>query len=589
MESAPPNYNPNDSMLSGGTESIMKVMGGGSIELKGRGGSNNGLPHNYNETQSVLSGGIEPIVRVEGGGNIEKEKEKEVKEKEVKEETDNETDISIRYVAHYDFEDNEAKEIYTKFIQTLGSNDKILNLNASFEREIKRLDESNQPIHYVSKPYFIQTRMSNTNTKVQKTKIKFIPESTREIIVLPAVKGNTEEFFKQILFLRDSNYLHITNDKKFKLYNNIFVVSLEPFYSSILGTIEEKGRTNTEILAEAESNSQKAMYDDSNAMDLFKGGAIDNEVLLKHLYLKLKKDNFYSFFITNHPYKLIYSKNISDKNGIFFTSQDTKEFPQPKDSNDLDPIDSELIIEKNIDSMIYINNDTTTYGSNEYFIISSGENDPDIHNTNLSFSVNKFISILELSNKETKTTIVDMNGSLYKIRMADHQGASDIVYQNWYNRKFTKHEKKLLDDLKFIEMLYFRKDKSEELINKDIADFLYYLTYYKCFKDISVLTRRECMITRSFLKDLYKFNLAMKHRKHSEHKGIHKDGVRVQCSAVDINTKTIICNIIHRKDGKKVTDQVEINKPDGFNENPEITEELHQQALDKWKAEKPSV
>jgi hypothetical protein len=108
----------------------------------------------------------EEDIKVEEKSN-KKNKVKEVKEKEVKEETDNETDINIRYVAHYDFEDNEAKEIYTKFIQTLGSNDKILNLNASFEREIKRLEESNQPIHYVSKPSFIQTRMSNTNTKVQ--------------------------------------------------------------------------------------------------------------------------------------------------------------------------------------------------------------------------------------------------------------------------------------------------------------------------------------------------------------------------------------------------------------------------------------
>ena len=43
-----PSYNPNESMLSGGTESIMKVMGGGGDTA----------PDGYNETQSMLSGGI---------------------------------------------------------------------------------------------------------------------------------------------------------------------------------------------------------------------------------------------------------------------------------------------------------------------------------------------------------------------------------------------------------------------------------------------------------------------------------------------------------------------------------------------------
>ena len=82
MDSPPPNYNPNESMLNGGTESIMKVMGGGG---------NASVPTNYNETQSVLSGGIEPIQRVEGGG---------------KQKPENETDISVRYVVNYDFEDD---------------------------------------------------------------------------------------------------------------------------------------------------------------------------------------------------------------------------------------------------------------------------------------------------------------------------------------------------------------------------------------------------------------------------------------------------------------------------------------------------
>ena len=560
MDSPPQNYNPNESMLNGGTESIMKVMGGG-------GSSDSGAPGNgYDETQSVLSGGIEPIHRVEGGGGDELEKE---------------SDISVRYLVNYDFEDNEAREIYVRFIETLGSQEKIQNLNTVYEREVQRLEETNKPLHYVSKPSFITYRDSSTNSNVQRTSIKFIPKSAREIVVLPPVKGNAELFFKQILFLRDSNYLQISRDKKLKLYNNIFVISLEPFYSSVAGVIEERGRSQEEIRKEAEKDSEKDV--DNKINKLFDGGAVLSETLLKHLYLKLKKDNFYNFFITNSPYTIIYPRQISDKNGILFTSEEKKEFFKPKDPNDLQPVDFDTIIEKNISSMMYVNGEEK-YDETDFFVVKNGDSDPNISNTQLSYTINKYISILDLVDTEIPTTVVDLNGVYYKIRLATHQGASDQVYQNWYDRKFTKNEMKLVDDLNLIDMLNYKYSDSEQsLINKEIADFLYYITYYKCFKDVSILTRRECMITRSILQELYKYNLTIKSRKTQ---GVKREGVTVRCSAINIRSESIVCDIIYKKDKKKIVDKVEIKKPDNFDENPEITEEIEQEALNKWRSSK---
>jgi hypothetical protein len=564
MDSAPPNYNPNESMLTGGTESIMKVMGGG-------GGLESGGPGNgYDETQSVLSGGIEQIQRVEGGGSGGGD-----------DETEKESDISVRYIVNYDFEDNEAREIYVRFIETLGSQEKIESLNTVYEREVQRLEETNRPLHYVSKPSFVTYRDSSTNSKVQRTSIKFIPKTAREIIVLPPVKGNAELFFKQILFLRDSNYLQITRDKKLKLYNNIFVISLEPFYSSVSGVIEEKGKSDKELRDEAQKSSEKEV--DEKISKIFDGGAVLSETLLKHLYLKLKKDNFYNFFIANSPYTIIYPRQISDKNGILFTSEEKKEFFQPKDSNDLQPVDSDTIIEKKISSMMYVNGEEK-YGDNEFFIIKSGDSDPNINNTQLSYTINRYISILDLVDTEIPTTVLDLNGVYYKIRLATHQGASDQVYQNWFDRKFTKNEKKLVDDLNLIDMLNYKYSNSEQsLINKEIADFLYYITYYKCFKDVSILTRRECMITRSILQELYKYNLTIKSRKTQ---GVKREGVTVRCSAINIRSESIVCDIIYKKNKRRVIDKVEIKKPDKFDENPEITEAIEQEALNKWRSSK---
>ena len=85
-----PSYNPNESVLSGGTESIMKVMGGGGVGE---------APNGYNETKSMLTGGIEPILKVEGGGDGN---------------TD-ESNVSIRYVSNYDL-DNDAMAYYNNNI-----------------------------------------------------------------------------------------------------------------------------------------------------------------------------------------------------------------------------------------------------------------------------------------------------------------------------------------------------------------------------------------------------------------------------------------------------------------------------------------
>lgn len=540
MDSPPPNYNPNDSMLSGGTETIMKVMGGGS------------MPTGYNDTQSLLSGGIEPIVRVEGGGNGKEEPKADTKE----------TDITIRYVTNYDFEDDDAQNIYKKFIETFGSDEKIERLNATYKREIEKIRDNNKPLHYITKPSFAMYNMPDV-TKKSYTAIKFIPQTTREIIILPPVK-NTEEFFKQILFLRDSHYLQVTKDKRFKLYNNIVVIKLPNKSTPTVAQPPEVAPTVSPTT----------------------GGALNELLLYNHLIYKLKKDNFNSFFgATSEGFNIIYPKSINDKNGILITKSSMKEFPQPKDPNDLDPIDTDLIIERKINSMIYESGEQK-YGENEYFIISDSDSDPDIHNTNLSFGLNKYIAILELTNEETKTTIINLNGEFYKIRLASNQGDSDIVFNSWMKSKFTKHEKKLLDDIDLINMIenkHYDKENKETFINKDIADFLYYIGYYNCFNDVSLLTKKECMTVRSMLKDLYKYKLKHKHIKLQRQKGLREKDVRVRCKAVDIDSETIICDIIFREDGKRKIDSVSIAKPPGFNQNPEITEAIQQEAIKEWR------
>ena len=143
-----PSYNPNESMLSGGTESIMKVMGGGGVGE---------APNGYNESESLLSGGIEPILKVEGGGDKE------------------ESNVSIRYVSHYEL-DNDALSYYNNNIPN-----SISDIQADIDRNknsIKTKDGLFRKKHYHynknGKTVIPDTPADNLRGNI--TQIKFIPK-----------------------------------------------------------------------------------------------------------------------------------------------------------------------------------------------------------------------------------------------------------------------------------------------------------------------------------------------------------------------------------------------------------------------------
>ena len=57
--SAPPGYNPEVSLLAGGTGEIARVMGGGGT-----------APPGFNETATLLTGGENAVIRVVEGGAV---------------------------------------------------------------------------------------------------------------------------------------------------------------------------------------------------------------------------------------------------------------------------------------------------------------------------------------------------------------------------------------------------------------------------------------------------------------------------------------------------------------------------------------
>ena len=313
----------------------------------------------------------------------------------------------------------------------------------------------------------------------------------------------------------------------------------------------------------------------NKSLGLQSGGEISQDsLLLRYYYSFLKKNNFDSYFIVNEPYTIVYPKKIGSKEGILFTTNDKKEFPKPSGNNELLPTDNEEIAENKVSYMVY-NNSDDNYNNNEYYIISNGDIDVGINNKNPTFTLNKYIAILEVSSEDVPIVVVDMNGESYRIRLAKLNADSDAVYSEWIKGNYTKHEKQLLDDISL--------NKSK----KDIADFLYYLGFYKCFNDVSLLTKNECMIVRDILKDLYKSNLTRKMDKMNLYKtnDLHYKNTNIHCVSAGVGSEgKISCEIYTNNRGITEKGIVEIDKPDIWNGS--VTDEMKQEAFNKWKQQK---
>ena len=498
-DSAPPNYNPNESMLSGGTDMpIMKVMGGG-----GEGTAPNG----YNETQSLLSGGIDtPIIKVEGGGesnlygededtkealgigNIkdigleaDKLQESQAQEnskramkeyykklgkdtreerkferrgtpsnvtdigrlfnrspQETEEEKKEEASENIRFIKDYQRADiNE----YNNFIASIQDGTKLDLIISKIEREI----EKPKKLHYIKTGNKIEISSVNSKNDSGYEKIKFISTKTKEVIILPPVT-NPEDFFNMILYLKQHGYLRI-DANTFKLKRKCFVVHC--------------------------------------SIDL-------NNKINKYFYLKIKVSNS-NYEIMNNPYKIIYPKEIDGSKGLLFSN-----IPLTKASglNDLKPTNFDAINEYSIGSMYYVKLEIT-YNEEEFSTISAGDNDTE-NPTNYSITLQKNIAIIDLMDEDPNTINVDINGSIYRIRVPMLKSFSDRVYNRWLKNDFTTDEKRLIEDLYL--------DEIPELENKK-AEILFQLTYFKCFNDVSLLTKSECTLMREYLEKIYQYTL----------------------------------------------------------------------------------
>lgn len=224
MASPGPGYNPQESLLSGGTAPIVPVQGGGGQP-----------PPGYNETQSLLEGGTATIEATRGGASVKFDSEVKVGvgEKPSSENTTNVLKGSTKKslekyrIDQYKVPDGigipskerNEKKLYKKYVEKNGTTEELINL------------ESGQSSKNTSRPLFdvCKAKAPAILFQTMPRKIHVIDKSDVKLWVIPPLKGNLTHL-SGILQL-----IGVGDDSKLK--PNEYLIFQAPFFAA--GTPKE--------------------------------------------------------------------------------------------------------------------------------------------------------------------------------------------------------------------------------------------------------------------------------------------------------------------------------------------------------------
>jgi hypothetical protein len=527
MSGPPPNYDPNTSMLHGGTNSVIQpVMGGGG-----------NAPPNYNPENSLLAGGTEQILKVLGGGAKTKGNlQGEVYSIPESEETKKFREDYLTNIL------NPANE-YLEKRQELNDN-LLYNFMETRLKKIKRYD-TNEVAQDIILPT-IQTVQNAGGGVIPNLPSVYdiIPADIETLVVLPPMNGDIEKFVKAIQYLFKTQLFRKETTSDLRLKDGIAIVCLSPFYA------------------------QETQYDAMNNM-------------MYYLHLRLWQSNPNSFFVLNsfdafssglnlyndlqpgyypveqfpvpnclNPSYVICNKPFGKYKGILFTSQFGQIMEQPrKNKNQGFRHPSELLGKQTTFASIPSSamedaeqtfKDYLIIGAQKYKadLIKSRSDVPLCKNLLTVFYDEDVVGNYILSDsreeihvfrydvvKEEPLLCIDetgrasklapppgdfagrekhpkyvkaltknilVNATIHKIR-EDSSG----VYINWTEGIYSKEEADFLNSLQLNPtLLHFVFDINWKV---EVANFLKKIVLSDCFKDVQLLTKAECDSTRVFL------------------------------------------------------------------------------------------
>ena len=523
MSGPPPNYDPNASMLHGGTNSVIQpVMGGG--------GATDGVPSNYNAEASMLSGGNEPIVKILGGGaKTKKTLQGEVYEPFENEETiNNRNDYVTRLVVNYLGKKGEMEQYLQNFIQK-----RII--------AIQRYQEAG-PAQNPELPTLTQANANTIQTIPHVYDV--LPSDIETIVMIPPIHGDLGKFIEILQYLFKTEIFRKENSSDLRLKNGVAVICMAPFYkeNNIYGIIllmylqmklwDSNQNTFFVLSDPTEIQLAKFIHQPGNGVNLNP----PNDILFPNL----------------NPTYIIYPKEFGTFKGILFTSEYGQNLQIPKKDKvptfasasssmekhptfaihpaqgdtfddtfkdfllvgsrgyktDLIAARTDVPLCRGLDTIFY----DEDFSVSKQYLISNKKNQIHIFRYNriqepplLCFDEDGDIANLipppgAFAAKENHPRFAKVNTISIMVDAIERKirdPSLGNVLENWNTGIFSKGEADFLNSLQLTpSLLSFVFDANWK---KETADFLYKVAVSKCFTDVRIITQAECDSVRTFL------------------------------------------------------------------------------------------
>lgn len=419
MDSPPPNYNPNDSLLNGGTDaSIMKVMGGGGFI----GGDS--APNGYNETQSLLNGGLDAVIeKIQGGADTAAAPEPPPEPTPEPTQSESQTATTLSNREFVDYKRVENKERDEKEFDAL---EKIIQSTTGLTSIIVRIQNTiTQKLKAIFRYVKINDMLERISPKDTNQIIQYVPSSAKYVVVVPKLQS-PYDFFILTKFLIQGDLCTIDKTNNYKLKKDVYVIFLDLVFKN---NINEKSVNLGEIL--------------------------------EYMYYKFKSTNIQQCILITDQEKAILF--LEDKT-IGFLSNNTDSFfePIPSDPETLNITEKDLIQEYGIKALKYTKSDIIYEDIQK---IKSGDQDIE-QATDYTSTLKDKVLLIKLKEFDIVYANIDLYGKKYKVRIPRFRDQSDSIFKAWTQGNYIDNERQLIEYLELDKLI----DKNE------IPKFLYYLS-----------------------------------------------------------------------------------------------------------------
>jgi hypothetical protein len=488
--SAPPGFNPDHSLLEGGTADIVPVMGGGGGHA----------PPGYNET-SLLAGGDEAHIATVVGGGVWEGGAGSPNPPTMAIMPTNVIKLELYRVYDTQYDDNQGNFVrdLRTFIndQTKNWTDTIQFLYKRYYDEMKWVMDTNLPVTGWDKEIF------RTGRHTIDRFLKKIPRDTN-IIVLPPMYGSPSLFLDHLenlwalgIFTKEKSkpvvnpkYIVICQHPFFKIdsnckimsylflkcaaynINNFFLVTEHSENAIEIGNILNIVNGIDPKLPLLNFLGPTYIYNDSESNKFKQGIMFMGDSVFPYTITKFKEGVLDPKTYITNANKLDYL--------LQFVTDGTELTDRPGKQN------CELIT--NSVSADFLPSPTVSLKKSSRMIVVR---------TNVNINEVPLFCIDALD-------IVNINKErLFRTIFEGHE----VVLRNWvYGHHDWKLGKFIASERDFLNSLHLTPNniKSMGVTNEEIAEFLKNVIEQSCFSDVSLLTKTECGVARRFLNKIYK-------------------------------------------------------------------------------------